>query len=124
MSIEQEARDQGTTIELQQALGVDYVEGALSAKDQVYVVIVVPPPPQSPRDLAAAAGSSPSGRLQETHEVVVRESDREGGRVTLRNGDILRLDENETMEVKSGGIALLVLKYKVVERAVITEAAP
>jgi hypothetical protein len=77
------------------------------------VVIVVPPPSQSPRGSAAVAGSSPSGGSQTTYEVVVRKSDREE-KITLQNGDILQLDEDEQMEATSGGIALILLKYDVV----------
>jgi hypothetical protein len=36
-------------------------------------------------------------------------------RVTLHIGDILQLDEDERMEATGGGIALIVLKYDVVQ---------
>ncbi len=77
------------------------------------MVIVVPPPSQSPRDRAAVAGSSPSGGLRTTYEVVVRKSDGED-KITLQNGDTLRLDEDEKMEATSGGIAFILLRYDVV----------
>ncbi|KAK3386021.1 hypothetical protein B0H63DRAFT_450017 [Podospora didyma] len=82
-------------------------------ESKIYVVIVVPPPSQSPRDRAAVGGSSPSGGLQTTYEVVVRKSDREE-KITLQNGDTLRLDEDEKMEATSGGIAFILLQYDVV----------
>lgn len=89
-----------------------HLQGSLPAKKGVaQVVLVVPPPPQSPR--GSATGSSPSGGLRKTYEVVVRISGGEGEPVTLRNGDILRLDEDEEIEATGGGIAFILLKYDV-----------
>ncbi|KAL2015042.1 hypothetical protein VTK56DRAFT_6434 [Thermocarpiscus australiensis] len=111
-TIEEQAKGQGKTIQLRRAVGLIHLEGGLPADGQIYVVIAVPPP-QPPGDRAAAAGSSPSGGFRTTYEVVVRKSDREEN-ITLQNGDILRLDEDEKIEAKSGGIALILLKYSVV----------
>lgn len=48
-----------------------------------------------------------------SYEVVVRKSDTED-KITLQNGDILRLEEDERMEAMGDGIALILLKYDVV----------
>ena len=90
--------------------GLIHLRGVLPSNGLVHVAIVVPLPSQSPRDKAAG----PPGGLQKPYEVVVRKSGKEGERVTLQTGDILRLDEEEEIEATGGGIAFIVLKYDVV----------
>ncbi|KAL2015025.1 hypothetical protein VTK56DRAFT_6514 [Thermocarpiscus australiensis] len=118
--IEQQAKSRRKTLHLRPQLGLIYLEEALPTDGGVYVVIVVPPPPEALSDGAAVAGSAPSGGGQEigehrSFEVVIQKSAGENRAVTLHIGDILQLDEDERMKAMGGGIALIVLKYDVVQ---------
>ncbi|KAL2128423.1 hypothetical protein VTI74DRAFT_9209 [Chaetomium olivicolor] len=118
--IEQQAKSRGKTLRVRPQLGLIYLEGTLPADGHVYVVIVVPPPLEALSDGAAVAGSAPSGGGQEIgdhrcYEVVIQKSAGEDRAVTLQIGDILQLDEDERMKATGGGIALIVLKYDVVQ---------
>jgi hypothetical protein len=120
MCIEQQAKSRRKILRLRPQLGLIYLEGTLPADCGVYVVIVVPPPPEALSDGAAVAGSAPSGGGQEigdhgSYEVVIQKSAGEDRAVTLYIGDILQLDEDERMKATGGGIALIVLKYDVVQ---------
>ncbi|KAL2129660.1 hypothetical protein VTI74DRAFT_7494 [Chaetomium olivicolor] len=120
--IEQQAKFRGRTLRVRPQLGLIYLEGALPADGRVYVVIVVPPPSEALSDGAAVAGSAPYGGGQEigdhrSYEVVIQKSAGEDQAVTLQIGDILQLDEDERMKATGGGIALIVLKYDVVQES-------
>ncbi|KAK4107115.1 hypothetical protein N656DRAFT_559959 [Canariomyces notabilis] len=118
--IEQHAKSRGKTLRFRRQLGIIYLEGALPPRGRVYVVIVVPPPPQALSDGATAASSALSGGAQETgdhrfYEVVIQKSAGEDRAVTLQIGDVLQLDEDESMKAAGGGIALIVLNYDVIQ---------